>query len=214
MADVGACAGEYSMHALPFSARCFLFEPRPDQAESLRSVFMGAASVEQCAISDSVGTVEMRIPANGLARSTIESRNELEYAEDITVIRVPTRRLDSYSQHRFGFIKIDVEGHEEAVLRGADGILRRDHPSLLIEIEERHNRGAIQRIFTLLKSYGYLGLFLHENRLRPIEQFDVSLLQPESNILGGKKLGVYLNNFLFIQPEVRTRLSQWVQPHR
>jgi hypothetical protein len=40
-------------------------------------------------------------------------------------------------------IEVNVEEHEEAVLKGAQGIIGHDHPKLTIEIEERHNEGAI-----------------------------------------------------------------------
>jgi hypothetical protein len=39
---------------------------------------------------------------------------------------------------RVGFLKIDVEGFESAVLAGAERVLERDRPSLLLEIEDRH----------------------------------------------------------------------------
>jgi FkbM family methyltransferase len=209
-ADVGASDGEYSMHAIPFSGVCLLFEPRPDHARILRDTFMQAAVVEQVALSDTTGNADMRTPRGGASRSTIEPRNGLDYAHEVDVIRVPTRRLDEYARHTFGFIKIDVEGHEEAVLRGGLEIVRRDRPSLLIEIEERHNPGAFERIRTLLASFDYQGLFLHEKRLRDLAEFDVSTMQRPENICGGKKVGLYLNNFLFVQPDHRRRLGRWL----
>jgi FkbM family methyltransferase len=39
-----------------------------------------------------------------------------------------------------GFIKIDVEGHELAVINGATTLLTTQRPLLLIEIEARHHR--------------------------------------------------------------------------
>ena len=60
---------------------------------------------------------------------------------------VQTARLDDYQLPPVGFIKIDVEGHEEAVLRGAAQTIARNRPVLMIEIEERHNPGALGRLF-------------------------------------------------------------------
>ena len=35
---------------------------------------------------------------------------------------VPKKRLDDFDLPPVGFIKIDVEGHEESVLHGAEGL--------------------------------------------------------------------------------------------
>jgi FkbM family methyltransferase len=57
----------------------------------------------------------------------IEKLNSLEDVDDSKVfeIAVPTRRLDDYELDAVGFIKIDVEGHELAVLRGGTETIRR-----------------------------------------------------------------------------------------
>jgi FkbM family methyltransferase len=39
---------------------------------------------------------------------------------------------------RLDFVKADVEGHEFAVLKGGEATLSAHHPSLLLEIEDRH----------------------------------------------------------------------------
>jgi len=178
-AAIGASAVEYTMHAIPHSRACLAFEPRPEQAEAICRLFLGAARVEPVALSDACGDV-------------------------------PRRRLDDYAEHEFGFVKIDVEGHEEAVLRGGFRVLRRDRPSLLIQIEERHNAGSLARIDAMLTELGYLGLFLQDNLLRPVEEFHAGVLQRPEHIDGGRKMGVYLNNFLFVQPGRLRTLRRWL----
>lgn len=62
--------------------------------------------------------------------------------------------LDAAAQ-RYGtpdFIKIDVEGAEEEVLRGAEGILTDRKPSLVIEV---HALDIEERCIELLGEYGY-----------------------------------------------------------
>jgi hypothetical protein len=52
-------------------------------------------------------------------------------------VQVPLRRLDDLvgpDAARIRFMKIDVEGHEGPVVRGALEILRRSQPALLIEV--------------------------------------------------------------------------------
>jgi FkbM family methyltransferase len=209
-ADIGANAGEYTMHAIPRSQSCIAFEPRPDRARALSETFLDAARIEQVALSDTCGEVELRIPRSCATRSTIEPANALDHDDEVETVRVRRARLDDFAERRYGFLKIDVEGHEEAVLRGSLRVLRRDRPSLLIEIEERHNPGALQRVRSMLSDFGYLGYFLHDGRLRPLAHFDAATLQPRDHIRGSRKVGVYLNNFLFVQPARLRRLSRWL----
>lgn len=210
-ADVGAYGGEYTMHAIPHSGACLMFEPNPERAEALRKVFLSSARIEQVALSHTGGSADLRIPKGGDARATIENANALSYAESVNTVRTPVKRLDDYAGHRFGFVKIDVEGHEEAVLRGATTILRRDKPSLLIEIEDRHNEGALERIRRMLKPLGYQGYFLLE-QLRSLDEFDAATMQNPANIRGGERLGLYVNNFLFLTEPKHSAVVRWRPP--
>ncbi len=74
-----------------------------------------------------------------------------------------------------GFIKIDVEGHELAVLRGAEGLLRACHPALLIEASDEHRPGALESIRAFLEPLGYRGYVAENGRMRPVEPSDASL---------------------------------------
>ncbi len=65
------------------------------------------------------------------------------------------------------FIKMDIEGAELAVLKGADLILTRDQPLLLMEMKDAVLRAAgtdkasIQEVLT---QYGYVPAFLHRRK--------------------------------------------------
>jgi len=98
-------------------------------------------------------------------------------------------------------IKIDVEGHELAVLEGAQTLLLKDHPSLMIEAEERHRPGTVREISSYLANFGYLGFFLVGRRLRPIAEFDVARYQNAGSISLSEVLPgyVYANNFVFVK---------------
>jgi FkbM family methyltransferase len=51
--------------------------------------------------------------------------------------QIQLKTLDSYDFKNIGFIKIDVEGMEEHVLRGARQLIEREQPVVLIEIWKR-----------------------------------------------------------------------------
>lgn len=67
------------------------------------------------------------------------------------LVEVPSLALDSLGLSRVDFIKLDVEGMEVDVVRGANSILQHSKPTLLVEIiktDQKALRGIIE-------SYGY-----------------------------------------------------------
>ncbi len=111
-------------------------------------------------------------------------------------IDVPLRPLDSFGFSDVRFIKIDVEGHEASVIAGASATLRASHPALLVEIEQRHNKGPIDAIFRQIEDHGYRGFFLNEGKLLPLAEFDLRRHQSIEAFEG--KQAPYLNNFIFL----------------
>ena len=74
-------------------------------------------------------------------------------------------------QHSFPrpvrFIKCDVEGHELSVFKGAVDLLQTDKPTILVEIHQ----GQVESVDKLLRSYGFTGSFISQNKRIPIDQF-------------------------------------------
>ncbi|MBP7481695.1 MAG: FkbM family methyltransferase [Lacunisphaera sp.] len=60
---------------------------------------------------------------------------------------------------RLDFVKLDVDGHELAVLQGMSGTLRRFHPNLMMEIApfvlDRHSPRALADLLALVADLGY-----------------------------------------------------------
>jgi FkbM family methyltransferase len=208
--DVGAARGVYAAWLLRSFARVVAFEPRPEPAKTLAmmaGVLRLPIQVECVALSNEDGTTILRMLSRDLGRSTIERANDLADPDGSphTEISVETRRLDGYGIPDVGVIKIDVEGHELAVLEGAADTIERCRPSLLVECEERHLRGATGRLFSWVCAKGYEGLFLLGDKLVSVDRFSAGLHQDPENISGWKdgwqRRGTYVNNFIFIPRE-------------
>lgn len=65
--------------------------------------------------------------------------------------------LDSLNiQDQVGLIKIDVEGAEHLVLQGAEDLIGRDHPILVLEMcDERFGEKHIDEVQKILDGWGY-----------------------------------------------------------
>ncbi len=193
--DVGANYGVYTWHLRRWTNEVVAFEPQPVAAAFLRRAFGSRVRIEEVALSDERGEVVLRVPDDRILDgcATIEPSNALA---DIStsVVRVSRRRLDDYGFNRVGLIKIDVEGHELAVMRGGAELIARDRPSLIVEAEDRHRPGALSSVHSHLGALGYRGLFLNDGRLLPLEDLGFEA----GDGLGARAAARGINNFIFI----------------
>lgn len=156
--DIGAADGVYAWHLARIATGCIAFEANPVVANRLRAR-LPQVEVYEIALSDSFGAATLRIPLlkgvelNGHA--TVEEANRLQGCVDVRHAIVQKRTFDSFSFPPIGFMKIDVEGHEISVLRGAEKTILRDHPAILVEVENRHSLGAVDSVSSWLSARGY-----------------------------------------------------------
>lgn len=149
--DVGANIGYFSVLAGWRSypgGSIWAFEPQPDVyrllADNLALNGFGGMSHASCvALSDSATTLQMRTFPGYLATSSVREMSEafVSFTEATTgrkseVIKVPTLRLDDVMKDvpEIHVMKIDVEGHEPEVMRGAREIISRS-PNIKIVME-------------------------------------------------------------------------------
>lgn len=148
------------------------------------------------ALSNNDGDTNLRIPnrSSSLFKNNIEEIYKLGCATihqsnnfiNYKAFSVKKKKLDKIipKDKEISFIKIDVEGHEEAVIQGAEKILQNNKPVLLVEIEERHSSKNILHTIKYINSLGYKRFFVKNNVLIKIDKFT----QEDKN-----------NNFFFIQ---------------
>lgn len=193
--------GGYTAHMLLHSRRVIGFEPNPQSAQELRSMFRGtrAVRVEQVALSDSSGMAPMWFPTGRPMLCSLESPKSLPYLWDpaflpkcsLNEITVNRRTLDSYDLHSVGFVKIDVDGHEVSLLRGALSTLLREKPRVLVEIQGWN----LPEVSAIFRELNYTGHFMYGafRTVRPLSSFDPEIHQRP-------KPGLFINNFIFLPP--------------
>ena len=119
-------------------------------------------------------------------------------------LRVEVRTLDSYSFSDVALIKIDVEGGELDVLRGAVATVAQNSPVLIIEVEQRHRVGSMADVVATLSELEYAGWFLDRRAgLRPLTEFDQGRHQRLDS--AEQPVPPYINNFIFA-PRARRML--------
>jgi len=199
--DVGANKGVYTWFLARRSARVHAYEPNPKIFDILRRGAPANVEALPYALSDRAGTTTLAIPRRARGYSNqCASLERAQFEGPVKEVEVECRRLDDQGHGPVGFIKIDVEGHEAAVLRGAAETLRRDRPNLLIEIEEAHNPGAFDETFAMLRDGGYDGFALFDGTLRGLDFFDVQTHQraPIADYWAGRPGQPYVFNFVFL----------------
>ena len=163
------------------------------------------------ALSAESGHAKLRIPVNTHGNPTNDlatiAFNNILNADRVMTVIVETRRLDDYGFADCGFIKIDVEAHEEAVLDGASRLLQKLHPVLMIELDESQNPGTIRRVTTRLSQQSYDAYFLSHGELLPISEFRAEQHQNMEAYMAlrprDRRNAEYINNFIFIPREMR-----------
>ncbi len=197
--DVGASEGLYSYVLAGLSRQVHAFEPIPELCRRLRAAVPANVTVHGVALSDRAGTTTLRLPGEDTGWATIEPANPLASAapDRLRLLPIETRTLDSFGFKDVRLIKIDVEGHEAAVLAGAARTIAEERPVLVIEIEERHKPGGLALIRELLAGPGYAGWFLLGGQWRPVAAF---VLDEHQN--RGRPDRPYVHNFVFLPAEM------------
>jgi len=135
--DVGCHKGEILEEMLRLSpeGKHFAFEPIPPMFEELQQKFGQRCTIMPYALADAEGKTTFNFVRNAPAYSGINRRKYAVAEPDIEEIEVELRRLDDVIPPNIpiGLIKIDVEGAEMGVLRGAKELLNRDRPLVIFE---------------------------------------------------------------------------------
>lgn len=207
--DVGANEGSYLHFMRRYARQAYAFEPVPWLAERLHEKFGDDVTVMPMALSDSASRARLRIPViNGELITGLSSLDTpAGDATEMREVEVETVPLDDVYSGDLGFIKIDVEGHEDAVLRGARRTIVRCRPRVQIEIIEALSPGGLRRADAFFGELGYRGYFVWQNALTPVASFDATTMQRAEVVAGygpgveRRVFGRYVANFLFLPKE-------------
>ena len=197
--DVGASVGFYAAEMARYAGKVIAFEAIPHVAALTTRVAPRNVEVVNVALSSHAGRTILKIPLNAKGRAVTElaSLAPKQPSDEFVTIGVETRRLDEFPISDCGLIKIDVEGHEEAVLDGASALIAAQRPVLMIELVAAFNPGVVARLAERYAALSYNVFFLKGGGLKPIAEFEPARDQDEA-LLPSRQ---YVANFLFIPQE-------------
>ena len=190
--DIGANRGLVSYFIARRFSRTHSFEPNKNLVSFLRKVLPSTCTVHDCALSDVQGKTELSvvleagIPIHGKGKILNASDSDKDY----DVQKIQTETLDSQGISNIGFIKIDVEGHEESVIRGGLKTLEVNKPVLVIEIEKRHSGKPVKESIAFIESLGYTGYFFENGVKHLASDYREEMQEPE--------YPRYINDFMFL----------------
>lgn len=178
VADVGASIGLYTLaiaRRLGSAGRMVAFEADPSTARMLRTMVelngVGArTTVVSAAVGDRPGTIRFANGRGVESHVTLDAQPGSIEVDMITLDSVfPTESVD--------LVKIDVEGYEEHVLRGAERLLtdpRRAPRTLFVEVHPFAWSGfgvSGESLLRILNEYGYDALDLAGRSVGRIDSY-------------------------------------------
>jgi FkbM family methyltransferase len=167
--DVGANLGHWSEAMIaaareggrPLDLDLHVFEPSAYTFRQLTAALKGPnVKAHQLAVSDGDGTSLLHVVAPGAGTNSLHAPPGVSSADPSE--NVMTITLDSYAERagadQFDLVKVDTEGHDLAVLRGARELFAR-HRISIVQFEYNHRwiyaRSYLRDVFELLTPLGY-----------------------------------------------------------
>jgi FkbM family methyltransferase len=158
--DIGAWRGFFSgVMALAGASKVIAFEPLPDNISQLKKVIQLNPNLNisliEAAVSDKSGTLEFLVmPETSMGKLVDSSfQSGIDGGKKLTINAVKLDDLIADNTISVpAVMKIDVEGAELMVLKGAEKLLSDAKPTLFIEI---HSRELCKDCNSLLVKLGY-----------------------------------------------------------
>jgi FkbM family methyltransferase len=196
--DIGAYHGIYALVAASIhpDKKVFAFEPvKGSYNILLKNIRINHFSIKafNCAVSDEDGMAEFyNIDSSANLIGSLNKKSFI-HPEKLVVQTIPVRSAGSilreFNLPKIDLVKIDVEGHEINVLQGMYDYLRRDKPSLILEVL---NEESARKLNELFKELDYL-------------YFDIDEINPPRQIHEIKKSAYF--NLLICTNDVAKKIN-------
>ena len=191
--DIGANVGVWSYWLSKYAKQVESFEPNPKVFNALKNIKIKNVNSYNIALSNKTGSVDLLIPKGSKGFSNQgASLSSIKVQGEHKSISIEAKRLDEYNFLDVDFIKIDVEGHEHEVIEGAQETIKTFKPTMVIEMEEKHNQIPIEEQISSVEKMGYqCCVFINETIIK-IKEIDLDKFHRNPT-----NKDTYLFNFIF-----------------
>lgn len=179
--DIGANRGLFTVvgaRRVGPQGHVYAFEPSAREANYLRRNLslnqLGNVTVVPAAVGARAGRADLIVAADGGLNSLARNQHPDQVAESVQPVEVTT--LDEFVAaqgiDRIHLMKIDVEGGEAEVLRGAAGVLTGAHPPVILcefcDLTAAGFHSSGRELYAVFQSYGYQLFALRPTRNGPV----------------------------------------------
>lgn len=170
--DVGANIGTSATNYLSIFPKATIhsFEPFPQACQSFKERHQNNTQVKlnEVALSSAIGTASFNVNKKTDTNSLLKSKKigiaSDKSCETVGQIEVPTNTLDNYCKQnhisQIDILKLDVQGFEVEVLKGASGLLSGSAVKMIfVEMffeEQYENQALFFNIAAYLYQYGFV----------------------------------------------------------
>jgi len=187
--DIGANVGDFSrrLSELSGGGLVLAFEPQslPRSVMTMAGFFRRQSQIMvlPLALGDHEGMVMLKVPIKksrniGVGLAHIGDESDFSTRFDVKKELVSLTTLDSVLEHfdvgPISFIKIDVEGGELGVLRGADKTIAKHRPVILCEVEDRESRfgTTVEQLGDFFRARNYVARSIQSHEIIPFEALE------------------------------------------
>jgi len=133
--DIGANVGLWSRDLCQHFSQVIAFEPVEDFRNCLlKNVTASNFNVRACALGEQDTQINMIVTAENTGHSHVDTAS-------MGAGSIPMYKLDSLELPKIDYIKIDCEGYENTILRGAKSTILRDRPIMVVEHKKHQDVG-------------------------------------------------------------------------
>tara|TARA_X000000368_G_scaffold62685_1_gene44356 strand:+ start:280 stop:951 length:672 start_codon:yes stop_codon:yes gene_type:complete len=153
--DIGANIGLWSKDLSSYFDRLVCFEPNPYCEDYLKkNINLEKSKINSCALGEKNEIKNLFIHPLNSGASSFVNKTKIGFQKDSGAIygefpketlqkNVEVKKLDDFNYNNIDFIKIDVQGYELSVLKGAYNTLKLNNPILCIEEDNPSNSETI-----------------------------------------------------------------------
>jgi len=218
--DIGGNFGWYSCHFAHLvgeTGKVHVFEPTniiDDLKNNLiLNEFAGRCELNKIALGNETGSATLFIPKKlGTAFASLRKHNN-QNSDDAINFSVNIEKLDDYvlanKIDKIDFIKIDIEGAEYLALKGAEMILEKYKPMILLEIQEEHTKyfdHSPDELITYLTELGYNIYDVDQNELGTLRKIKSFGEAKNYNFLALQNDHILKENGLFLKYEINIKI--------